>query len=120
MEGHLKLEVTKADIRGAQKCNPGNCPLARSFYRQFPNGDLRITVGRTTIAVFEKDPGDGRQIGFVRYEVPVEIERLINAFDRTGLMEPFEQSFRALAPSECGRTCEEVPNTGVYHLVTHG
>jgi hypothetical protein len=94
MQANIETDVTEDDIKNGKKGDPCNCPVALSLKRVLGKGS--ITVGGSVLAVVNDD-------GFFRYEIPVEIEKLIHEFDAGVEIEPFPASFRLLDKTERAR-----------------
>lgn len=116
-EGTLALSITREDIRGARRSQPGQCAVARGLLRELDVIEVRVHLGRIYLRT--------TQDYWLRYFTPRSVRQEIVAFDRGGRFEPLNLNLRPPSASEklgtTGRTGPKRTKTGKrrpYHTLT--
>ncbi len=77
----MKITVTADDVRLARRCSPDSCPLRLAFERAMPGSE-------PSVAHEWLCHGSWTARRLVR--LPHWVTERIRAYDKTGVMEPFE------------------------------
>jgi hypothetical protein len=88
----IVLEVTKADVSGARRNDPGHCAAANAAKRLF-HTDVEVHLSRTYVKTKDKK-------SWIRYQTPQAIGREIVAFDRASQFEPGTYRLTATTPTQ--------------------
>lgn len=76
----LKITITKADIRRADRKKPNSCAIARACKRQLSAKEVRVHLSRTYVRMNDTN--------WLRFMTPTPLRSEIVAFDRGGTFAP--------------------------------
>lgn len=97
----IKLHVTSADIRNADKKKPNSCAVAKACYRELHAKEVRVHLSRVYVRT--------NDMNWQRYMTPVNMRQEIVAFDRGGKFAPGE--YHIMKPNPAKKTGKQQGST---------